>query len=68
MEALLQQQIKSDFPEHQREERLEMSQEDHAFMEKVSRSVKLHEGHYSIRLPLRNDEAEFPNNRRLAEQ
>ena len=68
IEELLQQQLKHDFPERQHEERLEMSQEDHAFLKKVSNSVKLNEGHYSIGLPLRNDNAEFPNNRCLAEQ
>lgn len=68
LEELLQQQMKYDFPEGPHKERLEMSQEDHAFMEKVSHSIQLHEGHYSIRLPLRNDKAEFPNNRCLAEQ
>ena len=57
IEELLQQQLKHDFPERQHEERLEMSQEDHAFLKKVSNSV-----------PLRNDNAEFPNNRCLAEQ
>ena len=65
---VLQQQLKHDFPERQHEERLEMSQEDHAFLKKVSNSVKLNEGHYSIGLPLRNDNAEFPNNRCLADQ
>lgn len=68
IEELLQQQMKYDFPERQHEERLEMSQEDHIFMGKVSNSVKLQDGHYNIGLPLRTDEAEFPNNRCLAEQ
>ena len=68
LEELLQQQMKYDFPERQQEERLEMSQEDLAFLKKVSKSVTLHEGHYVIGLPLRDDEVKFPNNRCLAEQ
>ena len=48
IEELLQQQLKHDFPERQHEERLEMSQEDHEFMKKVSNSVKLKEGHTAL--------------------
>lgn len=68
LEELIQQQIKQDFPEHQKEERLEMSQEDRMFMESVSTSIKLVNGHYSIGLPLRRGDAQFPNNRCVAEQ
>lgn len=45
-----------------------MSQEDKMFMQLVSNSVKLHEGHYSIGLPLKDADVAFPNNRCLAEQ
>lgn len=34
-EELLQQQVKHDFPEHHHEEQLELSREDHLFMERV---------------------------------
>ena len=68
MEEFMQQQIKYDFPERQYEERLEMSQEDHMFMERVSNSVKLVDGHYRIGLPLRNGDTEFQNNRSVAVQ
>lgn len=57
MEELMQQQIKFNFPERQHEERLEMSQEDHMFMESVSKSVKLVDG-----------DTIFPNNRLVSEQ
>lgn len=67
MEDLLQQQIKLDFPEHMHEERLEMSKEDHKFMESVSKSIKLVDGHYSIGLPLKEG-LDFPNNRCVAQQ
>ncbi|XP_034057992.1 uncharacterized protein LOC117536983 [Gymnodraco acuticeps] len=68
IEELLKQQVKLDFPEHQHKERLEMSREDHKFMESVSNSVKLVDGHYSIGLPLKEKGLDFPNNRRVAEQ
>lgn len=68
LDELLQQQAVHDFPERQHEEGLEMSREDHVFMERVSQSAQLVDGHYTIGLPLRAVEAEFPNNRRMAEQ
>ena len=68
IKELLKQQVKLDFPEHQHKERLEMSREDHKFMESVSNSVKLVDGHYSIGLPLKEKGLDFPNNRRVAEQ
>ena len=45
-----------------------MSQEDHMFMERVSNSVKLVDGHYRIGLPLRNGDTEFQNNHSVAVQ
>lgn len=44
-----------------------MSQQDHMFVESVSKSVSLADGHYSIGLSLRNGDIAFPNNR-VAEQ
>lgn len=67
LENLLRQQIKMDFPEHRHEERTEMSKEDHKFMESVSKTVKLVDGHYCIGLPLREG-LDFPNNRCVAEE
>lgn len=68
LDELLQQQIRHDFPERQHEERLEMSMEDHVFMERVSQSAKLVNGHYNIGLLLRKVNAEFPSNCCVAEQ
>ena len=68
IEDLLQQQINMDFPEHQHKERSEMSMEDHRFMESVSKTVKLVDGHYCIGLPLKDEGLDFPNNRCVAEQ
>lgn len=68
LEDLLQQQIKMDFPEHQHEERTEMSKEDHKFMESVSKTVKLVDRHYCIGLPLKEEGLDFPNNRCVAEE
>lgn len=65
---MLQQQIKMDFPEHQHKERSEMSMEDHRFLESVSKTVKLVDGHYCIGLPLKDGGLEFPNNQCVAEQ
>ncbi|XP_075867858.1 leucine-rich repeat and coiled-coil domain-containing protein 1-like [Nelusetta ayraudi] len=67
LENLIRQQIKQDFPEREKEERLEMSQEDKLFMESVSASIKMVDGHYSIALPLKKKDTQFPNNRCVAE-
>ncbi|KAK0144597.1 hypothetical protein N1851_017050 [Merluccius polli] len=45
-----------------------MSSEDRQFMDSVSQSVKLNEGHYSISLPLKEKDVTFPNNRAVAVQ
>lgn len=45
-----------------------MSQEDELFMENVSASIKVIDGHYSIALPLKKKDTEFPNNHCVAEQ
>ncbi|XP_075888907.1 leucine-rich repeat and coiled-coil domain-containing protein 1-like [Nelusetta ayraudi] len=66
LENLIRQQIKQDFPEREKE-RLEMSQEDKLFMESVSASIKMVDGHYSIALPLKKKDTQFPNNRCVAE-
>lgn len=68
LEELTQQQIKYDFPECHLTEKLEMSSEDRQFMDSVSQSVKLIDGHYSIGLPLKKKEITFPNNRAVAIQ
>lgn len=45
-----------------------MSKEYHRFLESVSKTVKLVDGHYSFGLPLKDEGLEFPNNRCVAEQ
>lgn len=45
-----------------------MSKEDQLFMDRVSESAKLVNGHYSIGLPLKNKDVKIPNNRAVAEQ
>lgn len=55
LDELWNQQFKYDFPESSQEQ-LEMSQEDLQFMDSVSQSAKLVQGHYCISLPLKNKE------------
>ena len=62
------QQFKYDFPENAQGEQLEMSKEDQLFMDIVTKSSKLVNGHYSIGLPLKNKEVKMPNNRAMTEQ
>ena len=68
LEELWTQQFKYDFPEKDEGEQLEMSKEDQLFMERVTQSAKLIDGHYSIGLPLKNTNLKMPNNRTVAEQ
>lgn len=68
LEELWAQQFKCDFPENAQSEQLEMSKEDQLFMDRVSESTKLVNGHYSIGLPLKNKDVKMPNNRAVAEQ
>ncbi len=60
--------FKADFPECVQEEQMGMSKEDHQFMDFVSHSVKLINGHYHIGLPLRNEKVAMQNNRAIVEQ
>lgn len=68
LEEIWDQQFQCDFPEHNQQERLEMSREDIQFLDEVTQSVKLVDGHYSIALPLKNKNVKMPNNRKVAEQ
>ncbi|KAK0152983.1 hypothetical protein N1851_005350 [Merluccius polli] len=63
VEQLLIQQYNLDFPERHCDERSEMSQEDHQFMESVSSSVRLTDGHYYLSLPMKKLCVQMPNNR-----
>lgn len=51
LEGRTERQIEHNFPESQQAEKLGMSGEDIKFMDLVSQSVKLIDGHYSIGLP-----------------
>lgn len=68
VENLLTQLYNADFPERRYEDKSEMSQEDHQFLDSVERSVYLVDGHYCIGLPLKDKVIKMPNNRSLAEQ
>lgn len=68
IEELLVKQYNTDFPERSCEEKEEMSQDDHRFMHLVSSSAKLVDGHYSLRLPLRNENIKMPDNCCMAQQ
>lgn len=68
IEELLVKQYYTDFPERSCDEKEEMSQDDCRFMHLVSSSAKLVDGHYSLRLPLRNENTKMPNNRCMAQQ
>ncbi len=61
LEELLQSQYNHNFSENIVEKE-EMSREDLQFMEIMTNSVKLQEGHYSLRLPFRNNDVVLPNN------
>lgn len=63
VEQLLIQQYNQDFPERHCDERSEMSQEDHLFMESVSSSAHIINGHYYISLPMKKLCVQMPNNR-----
>ena len=47
-------------------EELGLSQEDRRFLTKVTKGVRLTEGHYEIPLPFRQSEVDLPNNRQQA--
>lgn len=68
LEDVMLRQMKLDFPEAQQAEKVEMSVEDGRFMDSVSMSVQLVDGHYSIGLPLKEVDVKFPNNRVIAVQ
>lgn len=68
VENMLLQQFNNDFPERACEEKQEMSREDIQFINSVSETVTMIDGHYSIGLPLRDKHVKLPNNRNLAVQ
>ena len=47
-------------------EELGHSQEDRRFLTKVTKDIRLTEGHYEIPLPFQQSEVDLPNNRQQA--
>lgn len=68
LEELWQLQFKQDFPDAGQNEDIEMSKDDHQFIDMVSQSSKLVDGHYSVCLPVKNKSLCMPINRSVAEQ
>ena len=68
VEDLLVQQYNQDFVEQHYEGKKVMSVEDQKFIDKVSSSAVLENGHYSLKLPFRNDKVNLPNNKVVAQQ
>ena len=67
LEELLTQQYNQDFAEQHYEQK-EMSVEDKRFMNIVSDSAVLKDGHYYLKLPFREPDVTMPNNRHMALQ
>lgn len=63
LELLLEKQYEHDFNERVAEDKEEMSREEARFLEIMDQSVKLQEGHYSLKLPFKNKEVKMSNNR-----
>ena len=57
-----------DFSERMVDDVQEYSQEDRQFIDSVSRSIELKDGHYSIGLPFKDRNVQMPNNKGQAEQ
>ncbi|KAL6461635.1 hypothetical protein MHYP_G00297790 [Metynnis hypsauchen] len=58
----------ADFPERRCEDKQEPSQYDKQFMHTVTTSAHLIDGHYCIKLPLKDDGVKMPCNHGIAEQ
>lgn len=68
LEEMLVSQYNQDFVEHQFNENTEMSVEDKQFMDIMSKSAVLKDGHYYLKLPFRNPEVKVPNSKQVAQQ
>jgi len=68
IEDMLIKHYNADFPERRCDDRRENSQHDKQFMHTVSTSAQLVDGHFCIRLPLKDDKVKMPCNRGIAEQ
>lgn len=67
LDELWEQQFKTDFPECVSDNQ-ELSKEDQQFLDLVSKSLKLVDGHHCIGLPLKEKEIWTTDNRSVAEQ
>lgn len=68
LDELWEKQLKMDFPETLQDEQPGLSREDERFIELVSESAKLIDGHYSVGLPVRQRYLKMPNNKTVVEQ
>lgn len=68
LEELLNKQYNHDFNETTSGDKEEMSRDDLKFMEIMKESVKLQDGHYSLKLPFKKEEISLPNNYCVAKQ
>lgn len=68
LESLLIDQYNQEFSERMYGEKKELSFEDKQFLYIANDSIKMHNGHYELRLPFRRDDVSLPNNREVAEQ
>ena len=68
LEEMFIRQYNQDFVEQHCDEQTEMSVEDKQFMEIMSNSAVLKDGHYHLRLPFRNPDVRMPNNKQVAQQ
>lgn len=68
LDELWEKQLKVDFPENMHDEQPGLSRVDKRFIESVSESAKLIDGHYNIGLPVRQRYLKMPNNKTIVEQ
>ena len=68
VENMLMKHYNADFPERCCDDRQEQSQHDKQFMHTVAMSAQLVDGHFCIKLPLKDDKVKMPCNRGIAEQ
>ena len=62
LEKLVRNSMNYDFPERIVDDRQENSLEDKKFLELVRESICYEDGHYTIGLPFRDENAQLPNN------
>ena len=68
IEDMLTRHYDADFPERRCEDKQEPSQHDKHFMHTVETSAHLTDGHYTIKLPLKDESVKMPCNCGIAEQ